>query len=195
MKDQFRYDNTNDAYQHLSHTVVIGKEGIPFFLSARSHHKWDWYVQEVGGDEREVLDIRKIGLTFEPIQLGYCNHNSTCSYLIRRPVRMWKQGLSYDHVKAKTGYLDDDLFISEFLRNTITNKYPNIKESYAKVKNHGWSSAFHRDFAFTGNEFPLVQIEYKGDHIGYVNEDGDLDIKDKFFFVKEQLEEVIRASN
>ena len=136
-----------------------------------------------------------MGIAFAPIQLGYVNTADGCSYLIRRAVRMWKQGLSNDHIRAVSGYLPDNILTSLDLRNTIEDIYPSLAEAYKTAKDRGYGRAFHRDFALVTYNYPRLGIEYKGEIIGEVTKDGDLDIEDKYFFVKEHLEEVIHAKS
>lgn len=195
--NNFRYDNENDAYQHLHQTVLLTASGIPFYIAAMELGTWKWKVLALGDseDKNEQIDIRELGITFEPIQLGYCNYPDFCTYLVRRPVRMWKQGLSPDHIKAKSGYIDEGIITSHYLYNTILGSYPSPEESYRRVVDIGGSCAFNRDFAFSSPLYPVISLEYKGEVIGDMNENGDLEIKDKFFFVKEQLEEVLHEAS
>lgn len=194
----FRYDNVADAYQQLNRTVLFTNMGIPFYVRAVDQRKWGWLVLALGDREEntEAIDLRLLGIDFKPPQLGYCNYQGSCVYLVRRPVRMWKQGLSMEHLLAKHGgYIDEDILQSEYLYNTLLNNYPSLSESYISILDTGNSIAFHRDFALSARNYPNISLDYKGKVIGSVNEDGDLEIDGKFFYLKEQLAEVLHEES
>jgi len=195
--NDFRYDNENDAYQQLNRTVVPTKSGILYYIRAISINDWLWKVLALGdlAENAETIDIRELGITFSPLQLGYCNHEDNASYLVRRPVRMWKQGLSSDHIKAKSGWIMDGLMHREELNNMLLNSYPSLPDCYEWVRNIVGSKAFNRDFALATSNYPKISLEYKGEIIGILNDNGDFEIDDEFFFVKEQLEEILNEEN
>lgn len=195
--NNFRYDNDKDAYQQLNQTVVATESGVLYYIRATAINGWIWRVLALGDvyENTEEIDIRELGITFNPLQLGYCNHEEMSSYLVRRPVRMWKQGLSSDHIKAKSGYTPDDLIRSVELNNMLLNSYPTLPACYEWVKAIGGSQAFHRDFALITTNYPKIGLEYKGEFVGILNDNGDFEIDDEFFFVKEQLEEILNEEN
>ena len=187
----FRYDEPNDAHQQLDHSVVMTEHGYAVYL--RYAGRWDWSLTNLATGEAEVVDIRKAGINFAPLELGYVNHPAGLTYLIRDPKRMWKQGLSYDHIKAVSGYIEDDLLQSEALNDTLTNNYPSMQECYNKASKFGEWSAFHRDFAFNCQDPAHIQLEYKGHVVGKLNDKLDFAINEKFHYIKELLEEVING--
>jgi len=195
--NNFRYDEEQDAYQHLTRTVVPTESGILFYIKSIGLHDWIWRVIALGDSEEhaEKIDIRTLGITFEPVQLGYCNYNDMALYLVRRPVRMWKQGLSIDHIKTQPGYIEDDLIQSTSLNNTLLNSYPSLSDCYDWVRKIGGGMAFNKDFALVTTDYPKIDLEYKGELIGRLNDKGDFEINDEFFFVKEQLEEILNEEN
>jgi len=192
----FRYDNYGDASQHLNNTVVMTGIGIPFYIQDRGDG-WVWSVLALGdhGENAENIDLRDLNITFEPIQLGYCNHQGLTPYLIRKPIRMWRQGLCHDNLASNNNLITNNVIRSKGLLNTILNVYPSLFESFNKVMERGGGCAFHRDFSLVSMESPLVNLEYKGDVVGFINETGDFDIEEKYSFIREQLSEVIHAEN
>lgn len=186
----FRYDNSRDCNNALSYTVVMREDGEPVFLTP--YDDWQWEVVPLGDEhEGETIDLREAGLTFEPIQLGYVNYWDKLIYIARRPKRMWKQGLNHDQLKAIRGYLPDELLQSENLRNTIVNDFPSMPAAYRVVRLNNKDFAFHRHMAFTVDNGDGVGLEYKGEHIGFVDEDMDFQINEKYFYLKEAIEEII----
>lgn len=179
----FRYDNYGDAEQQLHLSVVMTSDG-PVYL--RWIEDWTYTVYYLSSGIREEQDIREIGLTFAPMNLGYINYNSSLFYLKRDPKRMWKAGITEDNTRALGGWFDKDVMRSYDLYQTIMNIYPSIQECYDIAIATGGAKAFHRDFAFLGKS-----VVYKGETIGDILPDGSLNIHSEFEFVKEQLEELV----
>jgi len=185
----FRYDNANDAQQQLDSSTVMTEHGYAVHL--RYAGNWDWQITNLETGDSEVMDIRKAGINFAPLELGYVNHNNGLSYITRNPKRMWKQGLTYDHITAVRGYIEENFLEGYALNNTLTNKFPTLKEAYPQASEEGVSVAFHRDFAINCEQYPLLQLEYKATIVGIINDELDFEISEKYHYIKELLEEVI----
>lgn len=188
----FRYDHPADAQQQLDHTVIMSEKGGVYL---RCQHNWEYEVQYLRSGDIEIKDIREIGLTFEPIELGYVNHYGGLSYIVRHPYRMWKQGITYDNIKAVRGHIHEGLLTHSSFNDTFLGTYPTPQEAYKRAMDTGEAVAFHRDFALTFDEYPRMELEYKGKVIGSMNKDRDFEVSDKFHYVKELLEEVLHAEN
>jgi len=187
----FRYDNANDAQQQLDHSVVMTEHGHAVFL--RYAGRWDWQITNLKTGVEEIVDIREAGINFAPLELGYVNHGEGMAYIIRNPKRMWKQGLTYDHLKATRGYISEGLLQSRYINDTLVNNFPTLEEAYELGINDSVDTAFHRDFALNCDDFPALQLEYKGIIVGQFNGELDFEISERFHYIKELLEEVIHA--
>ncbi len=184
----FRYDNPEDASMQLNETVMMSEEG-PVHL--RSYDEWIFQVRGICSYETNNLDIREMGLTFEPLILGYVNYGDTVAYLGRQPKRMWKAGLSYDNVRAISGYLIDEFLTDPSLGHCLSNDYCTLERAFKTVTENGSEVAFHKDVALIGSQGRTIGIEYKGENIGHLGEHNDFFINDKFEYLKEVITEIL----
>ncbi len=187
---EFRYNRSQDASMQLDHTVMMTEARGPIYI--RNHDDWQFQIQELLTYDIDVVDIREVGLTFEPMMLGYINYGHKVAYLGRQPRRMWKAGLSYDNVKAISGYIEDELLTQPSLGKCLINDYPTLEEAYASCSANNVAVAFNRDIALNGLSGDLIDIEYKGMQIGHLTEDLDFLINDKYEYLTEVLMEAIR---
>ncbi len=187
--NEFRYDRVQDASMQLDNTVMMTKERGPIYIT--SYDGWEFNIQELLSYESEVVDIREVGLTFEPMLLGYVNYGHQVAYLGRRPRRMWKAGLSHDNIRAISGYLDDDILTQSALGKCLINDYPSLKEAFDSCYKRNTAFAFNRDIALSSLDGGVIDIEYKGMQIGNISEDLDFLINDKYEYLTEVLMEAI----
>jgi len=184
----FRYDEPNDAHQQLDHSVVMTKHGHAVYL--RYAGAWDWSLHNLATGEVEIVDLRKAGINFAPLELGYVNHRHGLSYITRDPRRMWKQGLSYEHIKSLRGEIHEDMLKCSEMNDTLTNVFPSLEDTYRKVVDDAVSVAFHRDFAFNTKDYPNIVLEYKGKNVGKLDNNLDFEVSEEFFYLKEMLQEI-----
>ena len=189
----FRYETMDDAMQQIHQTVLMVKGGTPVYL--KYSHGWMYTITDLNTGEKSEKDIREIGLSFEPLELGYVNARHGLIYLSRHPIRMWKQGLSFYNIRALKGRVPDNILRSKAMCDCLINKYPPINKALRLTKDTAQSTAFHRDFAFTVDMFPNITLEYKGIKVGTVNDNRDFEINNKFHYLKEPLQEIINAQN
>jgi len=193
----FRYDSADDAQMQLDYTLQMTASGLAY---VRHQRGWRYSVNYLDKPNLDPVegDIRKVGLTFEPLELGYVNYFGSLLYLVRKPLRAWKQGISMDNLRNLTEdyrHPPEDVLESSNIRDTIENKYYNLTRSYDEASKKGNNCAFHRDFALRramlGQE---ITLEYKGSKVGIVNKDLDFEIDDKYIYIKEALEEAIHEN-
>ena len=180
----FRYDSYRDAIQQIDNTVMMTEAG-PIWVS--HHDTWKFRTRKLEDYESDIVDIRKVGLTFKPILLGYVNFGYALSYIVRNPRRMWKQGISYDNIKATYGEVHGDMLEEASFFNTVMGNFPSLTYSIRQAE-EGMSTAFHREFAIiAGDE---LEVHYKGTNIGMIKDD-EMHINDKYLYLKELIEEVL----
>jgi len=189
----FRYDDTEDCQQQLDSSTVMTDRGYAVFLNY--YDKWMWQITDMSTGKREVLDIRKAGISFAPLELGYVNHHYGLVYLTRKPKRMWKQGISYDNLTTLRGVIEDGLLNSKPLNDCLMNNYPTLQECYDEAIKEAVSWAFNRNFALDTRDYPNIRLEYKGTHVGDINDKLQFEVFEKYHYIKETLEEIINAKS
>lgn len=164
-----RYATANDAQQQLHNTIVV-LDGTPrhIYLS----EDWQYKSRRVLDNRKDIrwseksdlISIRNMDLTLEPIKLGYINdHNGVARYIQRKPLRKWKQGLYPEYLTIKNGLnLGLGRNISEYIRGLLQSdgfiqmyydKYPSFYRAYVDVRMLNKNSmAFHRHWAFARAE-------------------------------------------
>ena len=187
----FRYDDAGDASQQLDGCVMRTKDDVVGLIY---EGEWQYSIRSLENGKCRSDDVRKLGLSFEPLELGYVNSPYSLVYIVRNPIRMWKAGITWDNVKALRGDFPENLFKHLSLKECMLNIYPSMQEAWDRAKGDGDSVAFHSDFAFIASNYPNIELEYKGVVIGSVNDDSfNLEVDDKYAYLKEILEEIING--
>lgn len=159
-------------------------------------------VNEINGTEisyRNLLTSKTEyglydGLDINPVPLGYTNSHGISYYLTRCPMRKdWKQGLRSQTMRAlECGAnfpISHEINLRDVAR-TIIGEFPSVEKAIkALVDNDAVTIAFSRTFALDGDG----SIWHKAiRNIGKLNfKNGDTDIKEEFFWVKEELKEAM----
>lgn len=169
-------------------------------------------VREIRGDavsalnmvtkEEEVFNYKELDIT--PVPLGYVNFNKHAFYLTRSPVRNdWRQGLrdrsmvwrwySYDDYTQQYALITkagkDCGIPIDCLAKTIMDEYPTFRRALSSLKllNKANSMSFSRFFAIRGDN----SLMYRTLKVGDINENGKIVLLDKFFYLKESVQEVL----
>lgn len=193
------YKNKGYANVRLQGTIVRRKK-IPVI------------VHEVRGDvvsalnmvtkEEEVFNYKELDIT--PVPLGYVNYNKHTFYLSRSPVRNdWRQGLrdrsmvwrydsynQYTQQYAKMTKLGKDFGVPvDCVAKTIMGEYPTFNKvlNTLKLLNKSNSMSFSRFFAVRGDS----SLMYRTLKVGDIDEKGKIVLLDKFFYLKESVQEVL----
>ncbi len=179
--NDFRYKDSDDAIMNLNYSAVRIEDDIVFL---RHDEGWVFSTTFLSNGKEVFIDIRELGITFEPIELGYINRGYAIYYLIRDPKRMWKAGITIENTRHLQGHLDMDILSSREFLDMANNEYPSITNAY-KRSMRGNPTAFHRNYAMVDE-----LLMHKGQEVGFINDDGNLEVFDKFNYIREELEEI-----
>lgn len=139
-------------------------------------------------------EIRLRDLDLSTIPLGYFNSYRGASYLSRRPLRQWKQGLRYQNLHAGNGNTNGLYEAIDYVAKGIYPKYDFCLETLFNEECP--SVAFARRFAVAKKPAGEARLLYKDRNVGRVMADnGELVLDNKFFFLKETLEEAFSENN
>ncbi len=185
----FRYDNANDAQQQLDGCVMLTTDNQVVKLSSEGN--WQYHITNLLTADSVTIDVRKAKLSFAPMELGYINSKYGLVYLVRNPIRIWKAGVTWDNTASLRGNRDMGVMTSKCLANAILNIYPSMYEAYCTANKGIRDTAFNKDFAFIAGKFPIIEIEYKSIIIGRVDDDLNFQIDEKYFYLRETLQEII----
>lgn len=182
--------SVEDARQRIEHSIVLFG-GCPVYIeSIRGDNvntaKVSFYEQGLA-NKTALLPNKK--WQFKAPPLGYVNHNNSAVYLLRQPVRRWKQGLDANNLF----HVDRN---GDFARVDPVNILSSLMKPLAAFREAIESEkplAISSQFALDQNGF----IYRKGVPVGIL-----LDVENKraafsakYNFVKEAWMEVVNAHN
>lgn len=132
-------------------------------------------------------------LSMEPPKVGFLNFNGRATYVFRRPVRKYRQGLHMEQlVSYKTSVRDLPPLYDVLWVPTYTNNYPTFEEACQKItKDRIRSVAFARDFAI-GYDNKVLELYYQDTTVGRV-QDGVPVLDAKYHFLTEKLQQDLRG--
>lgn len=146
--------NVEDINILFSRTLVLYK-GEPVFVHKNAGREVLCEFIETGKVEKINFNLKD----FKPIshRLGYVNTAVGCAYLMRKPVRRYQVGLSYDNIQLLETPSDFYMEIktdistlrSRFIVDTIKGEYPDIDSCYMNAVALNTTFAFDRQFAVT----------------------------------------------
>mgnify|MGYP001593738418 CR=1 FL=1 len=172
------YDSQEYAASRLNGTVVLCS-GKPVKVLAVED---DMSVLVETLHKKEIKTLPLSSLSFEDIKLGYVNYQSGAMFVVRRPVRKPRQGLSNENLY--NSILGSTNVPVHTLHSTIINSFPTISSAIKKVLGGASRCAFSRDFCIKEG----MVVEYKGCYdIGEVNDELCLTLKTNFNYLKERL--------
>jgi hypothetical protein len=134
-------------------------------------------IDEMKSIDAHLLDVK-------PVLLGYVNHRSHASYLMRKPMRRdYKQGLRYENFLS-IGDVAHTSIHHKKLGEVIEGKYPSYADCLKAInKGTAKSMAWCREWAISGDG-----LHHKGVVVG-VLVDGRYELTPTFTYLKESLEE------
>lgn len=166
---------------------VVRRGNVPIYIH---HIHNDGQVDYVptSGMNGEVKRTDLESLNLEPIPLGYCNHQGYAKYLTRIPMRNdWRQGLRERTLVHRGEGRNPPL---SCLSRVVNGIYPTLQTCVeALVNKEAVSQAFSRTFAIAAGNILL----YKGNNVGSYKDGGELVLKEKFFWLRESLEETLHV--
>lgn len=184
------FDNQRDASNRLTGTVVLWKDKSAKVVGVNEDLRIMLHRLSDGLEGVRKQDSKELQLMAPP--LGYVNLKRGALYVLRKPVRMWKQGLDPRQLWCNGGGLvgirtrwDG----SEFAK-CYDGDYPGIDEALKRFKSTNpfdqetpTSVAFSRQWAVD----KAGRLHYKGRDVGRMGDNMRLD--DKFGWLAEALEE------
>jgi hypothetical protein len=180
-----------DARQRLTGTLVRVNKAPIYIIDVHNADRRRSYELEV-----QYLSNGKVGtipydknVDLSPVPLGNTNYQGGSYFVSRVPARMWKQGLNENnmHCWDFEGRNVRIPITSKCLIDTIDGKYPLFKEAFEAVyKEKVRSMAFSRDFSIR----PNVLVYHSRVEVGNLN-GKDIQLFDKFFYLKELLQEAM----
>lgn len=186
------YASDRDAAMRLDNTVVNYK-GVPVYvLSAKKGRTLICDMD--GGRERQV---KTENLDITPVKIGNVQIGGRHVYVQRSPIRRWKQGLHRESLIVGRMPFEQDIvprlnLMSVEVLNAIIGNFGDVKENMSKViKGQFESCALNRHWA-VANVKGVPRLMYKDKMVGFV-EGEEIIISKKWFFLKEDLLEVLNA--
>lgn len=200
------YDNLDDVKSKLLQTIIYHKGQTVYVKSVEGELDpvtgvtYINYILKVQGLDKKGLVTVKLDdpdLNYMNFKLGYANLHGVAVYWFRKPVKQYKQGLRADQVQQRTSnpnqFVAAEFQLNHQIAAMLEGKYPSIEHvrEAVKLQNAG-TVAFHPNFAVgyddVHNDFIL---EYKANKIGHTPDFKNIQIIDKFAFVRESLMEAI----
>jgi hypothetical protein len=157
------------------------------------------YVHHVGGSRTvscfdikslESKSLRLSDLDATPIPLGMAQVSEHAYFLHRKPVRRYRQGISWDNLSGYTGpALPRDHSAYRILLQPVENVYPNWETALLMLEDRYKTVAISRNFALTDKGLVLYR-QTKDSQCGKLTKSNRVSLDPSFEFVKElfQLE-------
>lgn len=158
------YDPSH-AQLRLGNTIIRLK-GLPIFVG-EIRGDYSTVIQYLGsGKQSEVDDIRKLeDIDLTPVPLGFVQIGERAYYMMRKPSRRTKQGLSEEslfiHEFGGRSSIRQDAAYRKAVSNTILGEYPSLKASFKMLGNQFSSVPIHRNWALRSSSSGLKKLLYK----------------------------------
>lgn len=181
------YELARDANFYLGGSIITLR-GNPFLVEGVD----DGFIMSgedlsTGEYIRESVNRSDVDLT--PISLGYLNLGGKAYYTSRKPKRSWRQGLSRNNVRSDLHW---EVLASKRAVPMYKGEYPSFREALEGVLNGDIiaSVAFHRHMGLARSGEAALLI-YKRNLVGRIV-DGELRLEDKYFYLKEAIQEATK---
>lgn len=180
-------DSHHDAEMRLNKTIVM-HNGRPVFIQRIVGQELDVMATDlITNEDVELPSLKGEGWDFTPVQLGYVNFpRRDAGYVQRTPARRWKQGLDCGAL-----HFPEHMLTTPALARTILNKYPSFQAAVNRAEGFGVRTAFHKDWSVNRYDVDRYLLEYRNRKVGVVRPDLTFELKDKYIFLQEALQEAI----
>lgn len=181
----------DDKYVHINQVDGSKSKGFRIVYSRLSKD------QERMPRGESVTSLDYCDIRTDNLRLGFVNSKGGALYLMRDPVRQWKEGLTQDNVSHINPY-DDSRYINngpsnkwggKYLLPTLNGEYPSFEQACEDARlrrrNYSWI-AFDRDLAVNRDG----AINFKGYHSIGIERDGKIILAEPYEYLKESLEEM-----
>ena len=156
-----KYSCIEYARSRLLGTMVFAK-GKPVVVE-------DCYDQHLVGFDpstKEMFEYDWEDVDLKPPSVGYINHGTRASYLMRYPARQWKQGIRLGQFQNLPNGVR--LTGPSFLK-AVTHKFPKANKCVEDLLNEEKiSEAFDKNFSFFRSGEGRVFLHFKGFPVGLV---------------------------
>lgn len=174
----------NYAHSRLNGSWVKFNGSFVYILSVSNSGVVD-YLDKNSKDGK--CHLRELDLT--PIQLGYINFKRASKYVVRLPVRSYRQGIRRQNVSILEGASRNQVELGKYFWDCLESGYKKLDHCIESVYNGEKTSlSFCPDFCVRGDSNNM-HLDYKGKECGKVDTGKQLLILDnKYNFLKESLE-------
>lgn len=202
------YDNLDDCKSKLLQTIILYKGKAAYVKDVMSivdeakgeYIHGDYWLKVAFATKSPMANVKLSdpNLNYMTFQLGYSNFHGSAVYWYRKPVKQYKQGLKNDQVAYRVANYalqvpDLSFTFSNPIVSMLEGEYPSLAKCSQDLREERASSlAFHKDFALSYNPvFNAFELEYKGAKIGHTPDFVNVNLTDKYAYVKEALMEAI----
>lgn len=181
---KLRIDTDDDARMRLSQSIVM-YQGKPVYTeqSEKKHTLIrDMYTGETCNVLTDELDLT-------PVQVGNIAIGKSYMYVQRAPVRKWKQGVNKGNLKFGDMPWELPAFqlVSKGMANAIMGVYPAVTDAIDNILAGRYNAVpINRHWGF-GLVEDIPRLLYKDKVVGFLEDDGEIIISKKYFFLKEDL--------
>lgn len=172
----FEYYDLDFARSRLEQTII--RIGGMASLITRVTGDQDLHYLDMENYEEGVVNIRDEKVSIIPPTLGYLNTGRGWHYFERTPERRWKQGVPIQ------------LFGRELRQSSVVALGKSLNGKYTRfnvAKRAKNLVAFSPKFAICDG-----QLLYKEDVVGEVSVEGHTQLRERFIYLKEYLEESLK---
>lgn len=188
---ELRIDTDDDGRMRLAQSIVMWGDR-PVYIEQAS--KALALIRPL--DDNELVEVALKDLDLTPVQVGNMVIGNKYLYIQRAPVRKWKQGLNGGNIKKGDMPWDmADRFQLQCtgMLNAIIGKYPSVQDAIRWVlEGRKKAVPISRHWGF-GDVDGMARVLYKDKMVGFLEDDGEIIISKKYFFLKEDLLEALNV--
>lgn len=176
------YELVEYAQGRLMDTVIL-IDKVPCYVSLVDEDRVLTYHTFLEGREQQCsLDSNSIDLT--PLSLGYSNFKTGAVYLVRTPIRRWKQGTDRRSIHViGVDYRRDDWFTTTAMLKCFNSEYPSCIEALLLADVDRPVVAFCKNWAVSYKG----ELYFRGTKVGSCK--GKITLEEAYHYLQEMLEE------
>lgn len=165
-----------------------GEDGghLPFLVNSVERNG-TFFGKVFTGKKIYKTSAKEDQLSIDKIRLGYTNVRGGANYLMRKPLRDWRQGLRANNVVGLPRTLDDNTLVSLYL--PISGNYPGFEEAKYIMNVFGSSAvAFDRNFCINSNGLLYHKGTCVGNYLtGYRSEYESISLLPSYHYLREAI--------
>jgi hypothetical protein len=188
---KLRYDSAEAVHARLHNTVCLYQGKAVYCSTTRQDGRernppdLGLFVGAYGTPYRDYQEIHSSDedLQVTNLNLGYCNRGSKAYYIVRAPVRRYKQGIDSGSCYAvppgeNPKQIGKEYVSSQEFYNMLEGKYPTYEEALKSLSRDVLIRAFSRKLAVAQDELGLYKLHYYSQPVAFLGR------KDKFIVPK-----------